>query len=264
MMAETSMPGSFKIFPILRQNWPYYLTGTAVIIIIKVFYGHAAASRLTWILTPTAWWVRTLSRIPFEYDPIAGYVNYPLRFIIAPSCSGVQFVMIAIAMLIFSYVHRMDTKKKKIIWTLFSFGISYLSTVFINGFRILLSIYLPASLPVWLHNPRLYEGWLTRGRLHTMTGVAVYFTSLFILYHGAGHISGKPFPTWSPPLFWYVFLVLGLPFLNRACKNNGPRFLEYAALLAAVCTVILFLFFLAGRMRRHFMKRHGNTAVDKN
>ena len=157
MMAETSMPGSFKIFPILRQNWPYYLTGTAVIIIIKVFYGHAAASRLTWILTPTAWWVRTLSRIPFEYDPIAGYVNYPLRFIIAPSCSGVQFMMIAIAMLIFSYVHRMDTKKKKIIWTLFSFGISYLSTVFINGFRILLSIYLPASLPVWLHNPRLYE-----------------------------------------------------------------------------------------------------------
>ena len=109
MMAETSIPGSFKIFPILRQNWPYYLVGTAVIIIIKVFYGHAAASRLTWILTPTAWWVRTLSRIPFEYDPIAGYVNYPLRFIIAPSCSGVQFMMIVIAMLIFSYVHRMDT-----------------------------------------------------------------------------------------------------------------------------------------------------------
>ncbi len=53
---------------------------------------------------------------------------------------------------------------------------------------------------------------------------------------------------------------------NACSKLYGAcgRFLEYAALLAAVCTVILFLFFLAGRMRRHFMKRHGNTAVDKN
>lgn len=41
MMAETTMPGSYKISPALRQNWPYYLTGAAVIIIIKVFYGHA-------------------------------------------------------------------------------------------------------------------------------------------------------------------------------------------------------------------------------
>ena len=158
MMTESTLSDPLKQKSMLTQNWPFYLTGTAVIIIIKGFYTHGAASRLTWILAPTARWVRTLSGIPFEYDPIAGYVNYPLRFIIAPSCSGVQFMMIAIAMLIFSYVHRMDTRKKKIIWTLFSFGVSYLSTVFVNGFRILLSIYLPASLPVWLHNPRLYEG----------------------------------------------------------------------------------------------------------
>lgn len=96
-----------------------------------------------------------------------------------------------------------------------------------------------------------------------MTGAAVYFTSLFMLYHGAGHISGKPFPAWSPPVFWYVFLVLGLPFLNSAYKNSGPRFLEYASLPTAVCTAILSLFFLAGKLKPHFKKRHGKTAADK-
>lgn len=263
MMTETWAPGPSKQKSMLRRNWPFYLTGTATIIIIKGFYTHGAASRLTWILAPTARWVRTLSGIPFEYDPIAGYVNYPLRFIIAPSCSGVQFMMIAIAMLIFSYVHRMDTIRKKAIWTVFSFVISYLSTVLVNGFRIVLSIYLPASLPLWLHNPRLYDGWLTHGRLHTIIGVAVYFTSLSILYHVAGHISGRPSFRWLPPVFWYVSIVLGIPFLNRAYKDNGHRFLEYAALLTAVCAVILFLFFVAGRMKRCFMKKDGNVSRDK-
>lgn len=97
----------------LRQNGIFYLTGLLFILGIKLFYSKASVPDLKWILAPTSLWVRILSGIPFDYEPGSGYVSHSFRFIIAPSCSGVQFMLIAAATLLYSFVHRMPTRKKR-------------------------------------------------------------------------------------------------------------------------------------------------------
>ena len=99
---------------ILWQNGIFYLTGMLIILGIKLFYSKASVPDLKWILAPTSLWVRILSGIPFDYEPGSGYVSHSFRFIIAPSCSGVQFMLIAAATLLYSFVHRMPTRKKGI------------------------------------------------------------------------------------------------------------------------------------------------------
>lgn len=263
-----------KIRKLIQANWMFYLTGIVLVFGIKYFYSKAGCIELQWILAPTAWWVRTLTGIPFVFEPDAGYVNYSYRFIIASSCSGVQFMMITMATLIFSFVHRMKTLKRGFLWITLSVGFSYLSTIVINGFRIILSIYLP----LYIAGQGDFHGWLTPKRLHTMTGIAVYFTALFLLYRAADPVSSgiacmcrkrQAVPVnvsldhsrrsilshCIPPVFWYFAVVLGIPFLNRAYEQEGGRFTEYAVLMLAVCGAILGLFALASILWKLLRKR---------
>lgn len=249
----------------IRTHWISYLAGFILVIGIKYFYSQAGCRQLQWILAPTAWWVRTLSGIPFEYDPDAGYINYDYRFIIASSCSGVRFMILSTAALLFSFVHRMRTSWQGAAWTAFSLAFSYAATVFINGIRITASIYIPG----YARQYGLYDGWLTPGRLHTAIGIAIYFSSLFALYRMADHASGRIAPTvdqsspdspmdtdlqkrsgaWLrdlifrcvPPVFWYYLAVLIIPILNRAYEHDTETFVEYAMLLTVICTAILCL-----------------------
>lgn len=249
----------------IKKNIPYYLTAFVIVFGIKLYYSRADSDTLAWILAPTAGWVGILTGISFENAPGVGYINHSLRFIIAPSCSGVQFMIIAMSTLIFSFIHRMRMRKSAFGWIAFSIGSSYLYTVFVNGFRIVISIYLPQYLAGTLKQ----NGWLTPERLHTIIGTVVYFTSLVLFYFAAGRVSRKiaglpdkppvsrvsispktghsHFPMLrkcTPPLFWYFSIVLGIPLLNRAYQNNIKNFMDYALLLTALCLIILSLFCL--------------------
>ena len=229
-----------KIKTFIKENWIFYLIGFLAAFEMKYFYSKASSSDLTWILTPTVWWVRSLSGIPFVYDPFEGYVSHTYQFVIAPSCSGVQFMIISIAMLIFSYVHHMDTRRKKFCWTTLSPVVSYLVTILVNTIRIILSIYLP----LYLEQKSLSCGLLTPSRLHTLIGTSVYFTSLLIIYHLAGLITKQSFFQCLPPVFFYFGIVLGIPILNKAYQNDRAQFTEYAMLITCVCLVILALSYL--------------------
>lgn len=265
-----------SIKSIVQKNGIFYLAGFFLLLGIKYFYRSAAVSDLRWILAPTAGWVRILSGIPFVYEPGAGYVNHSFRFLIASSCSGVQFMLIASATLLYSFVHRMPTKGKGMCWTACSFLFSYVYTVLVNGIRIVLSIYLPLSLPRELFS----GGWLTPDRFHTITGAVVYFTALFILYRLAAAYTGQPAFTGQParsgcvpacapvltflrrclpPVFWYFTIALGIPFLNGAFGNNQKAFTEYALILAGTGLLLLlpagFACLFPGR--RH--KKEGDT-----
>ena len=276
---------------ILRQNGIFYLTGMLIILGIKLFYSKASVPDLKWILAPTSLWVRILSGIPFDYEPGSGYVSHSFRFIIAPSCSGVQFMLIAAATLLYSFVHRMPTRKKGICWTILSFLISYIYTILVNGLRIVLSIYLPLALPQNMWD----NGWMTAERLHTITGAVVYFTALFILYRPAGNlavlIAGKPEEIQTetgrteapvrqtgrfsspilgtlrkclPPVFWYFAIALGIPFLNGAYAGNERNFTEYTLTLGTVCLILILLaclpsfFSIVKRKKQNFRNVNNN------
>lgn len=236
-LSDKSALQKFKF--LLQKNWPFYLTGFIAVLGLKCFYSQASVSELNWILAPSVWWVRTLSDISFLYEPYEGYVSHTYQLVIAPSCSGMQFLIITLATLIFSFVHRMDTKKKKLCWMAGSLLASYAMTILVNTMRIILSIYLP----LYLEKKSLSGDFLTPERLHTLIGTFVYFTSLFLLYHLTGLVIHHPFDRCLPPVFFYLTLVLGVPFLNRAYKNNQEQFTEYAMLIICVCLVVLALFF---------------------
>lgn len=250
-----------KIKTTLKQNWLFYFIAAALVIGMKYFYSKAGSNELEWILAPTSRWVSLLTGIPFENVPGAGYVNHQYRFIIAPSCSGVQFMLITTATLIFCYIHRMPSIRSAFRWTALSIAASYLLTIFVNGFRIALSIYLPQ----FLLNQTDGTGWLTPERLHTITGTTVYFTSLMVIYRLAGYVSGETALSRSagdggllniirkclPPMFCYFSVVLGIPILRMAYRDDPSGFAEYALVLLCVCGLILCVYAFALIAGRH-------------
>ncbi len=289
----------------LRQNFIFYFTGALAVLGLKCFYRNAACEDLIWILAPIAKWVEILSGIPFEYAPGAGYVNHSLRLLIAPSCSGVQFMIITFAMLTFSFVHRFvhripqaEPNKSSILpsgllkgffWIIASILISYVFTVLVNGFRILVAIYLPQIL-----GSVVSLGFLTPERLHTMIGIVVYFTALLAVYRLVESVFSwittlretkgqrnslqthhKTAPTTQKeqaqslqkevrpphflrkclsPIFWYFTIALGIPFLNNAGRKTHGKFSEFTILILCCCTVVLTLYGLISFLKSLFKK----------
>lgn len=262
---------------LLRQNFIFYLAGILMILGLKCYYRQTDCDSLLWILAPTAWWVQLLSKIPFTYITGTGYVNHSLRLLIAPTCSGVRFMTITFATLVFSFVHMiasspkapafeslqspcrysakfdpLHVKIKGFCWIAISALLSWLFTVFVNGLRIITAIYLP----LYLEDAGLMKGMLTQDRLHTMIGVAVYFTSLLTIYRLVGWFVQKSanqsfLRKCAPPVFWYFILTLGLPFLSRAGRNDTAEFAEFSALVTGCCVLILLPYIVVLFCRKH-------------
>lgn len=219
---------------------------------------------LRWILTPTTRWVSVLSGISFEYLPHQGYVNHYHQFLIAPSCSGSRFMLIVFLMLVcsFPFSHCPEEKQGKdracsiqysmpareAVWFGFSMIYAYVSTIFVNGIRITMSVFLPA----WLDNMHLMDGWLDEDRLHTLIGTVTYFVFLCIIYMLALRIRGHMASGWGRggvlvPAFWYLLIVLALPFVKRLYHNEWDGFGRYAAMIVCVCGTVCAL---AGAVRK--------------
>ncbi len=275
---------------LLKRNILFYFFGVAVIFGLKLFYSRAGSDELRWILAPTVRWVELLSGISFEYEPGAGYVNHSLRYLIAPSCAGVNFMIIMISALLFPFVHRIEMPQKKsaaapeenpqgkfreeqlsgfwrkICWTACSLPLSYLTTVLVNGLRIIAAVYLPD----FFRRTGILNGQLSEGRLHTAIGVMVYFVCLLTVYRLAdrfvcrlaGSEAIMPQAEICPkrasetskclliPAFWYFCITLGLPFISRACHGETEGYGEYALLVALTGGSVLAAYGLGRLVRR--------------
>ncbi len=256
----------------LQKYWPLYLLTTAVAFILRYFSKATDSDVINWMLAPTVRWVSVLSGITFEYLPHQGYASHAYYFLVAPSCAGIRFMMIAFLMLMFSSLHRIEKKKSGYLWFCFSIIFSYLATILVNSIRITASIHLPFLLK----RAGLLDGWLTPDRLHTLTGTIVYFSSLCVIYllsssickrwflRGDAETSSALSPT-APtgacripsrrlivPVFWYLLTVLVLPFCKRVVTNDWEGFGQYALLVLASCFVIAAVLYLpVSRMQRH-------------
>ncbi len=253
-----------------RYLFGLYLIGLIVILGIKYIYSRAGFGELDFILAPTARWVTFISGINFIRQAEVGYINHSIRFIIAPGCSGVQFMLITFAALFFPLVHRMNSVERGVCWLAGSFLFSYPFTVLVNGIRIVLSIYIPVYFDKW----NIQANWLTAERLHTIIGTVVYVTALLAIYHLAGlflrlkrktppDIPGifqskvvfKMLNRFVPPILCYFSIVLIIPFLHNAHKNDLKRFGEYASLIISVCFVLIFLSCIVYTVREHLSRK---------
>lgn len=254
-----------------QKYWPLYLLAIIIIFILRYFSKATDSDVIKWMLAPTVRWVSFLGGITFEYLPHQGYASHAYYFLVAPSCSGIRFMMIAFLMLIFSFLHRIEKKQSGYLWFCFSILFSYIATILVNSIRIIASI----KLPLLLKRAGLRGGLLTPDRLHTLIGTAVYFSSLCILYLLVSSICKRWFlrgdaetsPALSSaapagtcrtfprrllvPAFWYLLTVLVLPFCKRILSNDWEGFGQYTLLVFSSCFVIAaVLYFPVSRMRR--------------
>ena len=264
-----------KIEEIFRDYWLLCMITVVIVLLMNYFCRTNDSDTLKWILAPTAWWASVLGGIYFEYLPHQGYVNYFYRFLIAPSCAGSRFMLITFLMLSVSFrlsaVWHGDGQKrmgKEYLWFGFSVVFSYIATIFVNGIRIVVSIYLPDRM----ERMNFMSGWLTSDRLHTLIGAITYFTFLCFIYFIASLIHRRifvqverssflPRPVSTPaglmeckklivPVFWYLLIVLALPFVKRMCHNDWEGFGQYAAVVVCVCGSVYLLFLIALKIRR--------------
>ncbi|MCM1386148.1 MAG: exosortase K [Bacillus sp. (in: Bacteria)] len=259
-------------FKTIQKYIPLYLPVIAISVWMRYLCRIDDSDMLTWILTPTARWVSILSGISFEYIAHSGYVNHFQQFLIAPACSGIRFMLLTFLMLVFSFLKPDDvlmkesSAYKRYLWLGYSLFLSYFFTIFVNGIRISASIYLPAVF----ENNGLLNGWLTPDRLHTLIGSVIYFSSLYFIYPAAGFIcrhillradkknqnissqcSDSFLSRSMIPVFWYLLIVLAVPFLGRLCRNEWAGFGGYAALVLCVCLSIVLLRYLIQAFHQH-------------
>lgn len=273
------MPREVDFRSDFRRFGFHYFAALVLILGIKYWYGRAGSEELEWILLPTARWVEVISGIPFEKAPQNGYVNHSLRFMIAPSCSGVRFMLVAFSVLAFPFIHRMRTAGKGWGWMMFAIPAAYLYTIVTNGLRIALAAYLPSLLEKSMEMP-LLPGWLTQEKLHTLIGTAVYFASLLFLYRGTEMILrrlglgdgaenggggavrtdacfARVFLRYLPPAVCYFTAVLFIPLLRRIYRNDWAGFWDYAGLVTVVCLAVLFCFGLTGMLCKRAGAKRG-------
>ena len=244
----------------LLQNWVCYILVMLIAFGLKFHYSKAGSDTLIWILAPTANLVEWASGIPFEYEARTGFVNTAQRLIIAPSCAGVNFLIVAFCMAAFCGLHLFHRQIPKLLWLTISGLSAYVLTIATNTLRIISSIYI--------YRMDIYGGWLTPERMHRLAGIVIYFFFLCLFYmiinKGLHHLrlkfkrksSGEIGPgrrrsdyvRWPSitvtPLFWYALITLGVPLMNAAYVGNGARFAEHIGTVACGCIIVMAAVFL--------------------
>jgi len=169
---------------------------------LKRYYSTAAAEDLRWILGPTAALVGAVSGKAFLYEAGGGYVNRELLFAIAPSCAGVNFLIISSCSLlcVLAPAYR---GRRRVLLIAGAMGAAYAWTLAANTARILLAMALPGGEAT-----------------HRAQGIIVYLCFLLLLHARIGRFS-------VIPLAWYWGVMLAVPLLRGA---GGPKFYAHAAM----------------------------------
>lgn len=143
---------------------------------LKRHYSEAHADDLLWVLAPTAHLVSAISGSPFTLQPGEGYLSRERLFLIEKSCAGVNFMIAAFGMLVFTLFHRVRGAMSAGSVLSVSMLVSYTSAVVINAVRIAVAMWLAA-------HPMTPS--ISNAALHRLEGIVVYFGGLMLLYETA-------------------------------------------------------------------------------
>lgn len=214
---------------------------------LKYHYSHSSSDDLVWILAPTTYLVEMTGDMTFARKIDTGYVNNESAIIIAPSCSGVNFMIIVFCLSAYMGLKKIKTTLTQVMWIIISITSSYIYTLFVNTFRINLSIYSIRT--------EFLETWFSRETVHLFEGVVVYFIFLLIYYYLLNRFIypeltiffKKPFmlvKRYLLPLFFYLFFTLLIPVLNHGGVPPNQGFTRFASIVLISCSVVFILFFL--------------------
>ena len=220
-----------------RFNWiriAQCVVALACAFALKLYYSTASADELRWILAPTTALVELLSGASFEFESHAGYISRERGFLIANSCSGVNFLITAFLML--SMRKLLGDRSKKVSWGFIptTAVIAYLTTLVANTARI--------SVALRLRQMPAGAGWLNPDQLHRFEGVFIYFGFLLLLFvinekMDSEETSGL-FRQSLFPLLVYYATMLGIPLANGAYRQ-GADFMEHALFVLLIPLLLI-------------------------
>jgi exosortase K len=201
---------------------------------LKLYYSTASADELRWILAPTTALVELLNGASFEFESRAGYISRERGFLIANSCSGVNFLITAFLML--SLRKLLGDRSKIIGWGFIPTAavIAYLATLVANTARI--------SIALRMRQMPADAGWLSPEQLHRFEGVFIYFGFLLLLYLVSEKMSSEKtsdlFRQSLFPLLVYYATMLGIPLANGAYRQ-GPDFWEHSLFVLLIPLLLI-------------------------
>ena len=225
--------------------------------LVKLHYGPADAIQLAWLLKPTAALVGWLSGLEFVDQAGEGYFNARQNLLIAPACSGINFLVIATAMGSLLGLFRLPTLRLQLAWLLLVAVLSFGLTLVVNSGRILVAMAL--------YQADLTAMPLSQAQLHRIEGIVVYYLFLcffswllsFILnkrnrsrHDGIGQQASGPGTLQALwPLVCYLAFSLGIPLLNQAWQQQPGLFVEHSLTVAAVSIALALILGWAQRWR---------------
>lgn len=230
----------------LLENGLLYGAGLAVLVCLKIHFSRAGADDLQWMLLPLARLVQWTTGIPFERELHGGFISLTRGIVIAPSCSGVNFLILTFAALFFSFAHRIGPLRSKALWFLLSGVFAFCLTLAVNTLRIACSI----SLFEW----DIYGDVVTPGRVHRLAGTVLYLSALLAAFRAARFLVRRSFapgrgnggggppgdaPEVLSPVLWYLGVTVGIPLLRLSGAGRAEGLGEHAATVAAVCAAVL-------------------------
>ena len=141
---------------------------------LKRHYADASADDLWWILTPTAWLAGVITATPFAMQPGEGFLSRDRLFLIEKSCAGVNFIIAAFGMLMFTLFHRVASPLSAARLLGATLVAAYLITVMVNTVRI--------AVAMWLAAHPMAQSTFSAADVHRIEGIVVYFGGLMLLY----------------------------------------------------------------------------------
>lgn len=199
---------------------------------LKLYYSTATPNELRWILAPTTALVELLSDRSFSFESYTGYMSRDHRFVIAVSCAGVNFLLMAFLMLGLRRMWR--DRFEQVSWNFFpvTAAVAYLTTLIANTVRICIALEIQRH--EWQVNG------LSANQLHRLEGIVVYFAFLLLLFvvteRRVKRTSSARLVIF--PLVVYYATTLGIPLLNGSYKQGIP-FLEHSLFVLILPIVLL-------------------------
>jgi exosortase K len=219
----------------LARRAPAYLAAAAVALGLKYRFGDAPAEDLRWILAPLARLVGLFGGIGFYWEPPAGFVSNRAGAVIAPSCSGITFLVVCFCALTFPLLHRREKLGGALAWVGVSLVAAYAATLCANTVRVIASVHL--------YRADIYGSWLDPARAHRLLGIAVYLGFLLPAYLAVERLTrgGAPAPAWPasgirflyPPFACYLLFTVAIPLLRAPGRTTAPPFVEHLFFVAA-------------------------------
>jgi exosortase K len=189
---------------------------------LKRHYADAGPDDLLWILSPTTRLVSVTTGATFTFQPSEGYLSREHLFLIEKSCAGVNFMIAAFAMLVYTLFHRIKSARTAAQVLGVSLLAGYSAAVIVNAARISVAMWLAAHPPARL---------LSAADVHRLEGIVVYFGGLVLLH--------ELFRGTVPmiPLAAYYAVTLALPLANGAASGDG--FTRHALVVLIVPPILI-------------------------